>query len=176
MSSFQESHSHSHLSARQALTIPQNPPLPFYLKSPHLTSPLPILCSQPILTKMQKKLRLSLAATHLAVCLHVLDLLPPVPTALQQELSILSPWLLALGIPLLILISHPTVPGQFDGMLAWAAGALFVSVYRNCDFRFYGREESGEGKGEWEGMCSNSAVAETVFVGLSVGMICKRYW
>jgi len=189
ISSFQESHSHSLLSARQATKPPQNPfspsttPSRLTQISPHLnfTSSQFHLISFLSTTKMQKKLRLSLAATHLALCAHILDLLPPLPSSLQHHLSLLSPWLLALGIPLLILISHPKVPGQFDGMLAWAAGALFVNVYRNCGVRsedWGGGDREGDiGIGELgEGMCSNSAVAEMVFLGLSVGMILKRCW
>jgi hypothetical protein len=34
----------------------------------------------------------------------------------------------------------------------------------------------GEEGGRGRGMCGNSAVAEVVFVGLSVGMIWKRGW
>ncbi|KAE9365245.1 hypothetical protein N431DRAFT_97592 [Stipitochalara longipes BDJ] len=177
------------LSARQAITHVQVPlsklssllslslsPIPSI--SSHLTS-IPFHTSQPSLPpqfRMQKKFRLSLAATHFALCAHILDLLPSLPAILQDRFSILTPWLLALGIPLLILISHPRIPGQFDVMLAWAAGALFISIYRNCKIERFWDEGDGNGEGRGSGMCGNSAFAEVVFVGLSVGMIWKRYW
>jgi hypothetical protein len=125
---------------------------------------------------MQKRLRLSLAATCFALCLNVLDL-PPLPASIQAHLSLLSPWLFALGIPLLIAISHPRIPGQFDVMLAWAAGALVISIYKDCRLHLgIGGGGVGEAGGRGRGMCGNSAVAEVVFVGLSVGMIWKRCW
>ncbi|KAH8793711.1 hypothetical protein F5882DRAFT_54318 [Hyaloscypha sp. PMI_1271] len=125
---------------------------------------------------MQVRLRLSLAATYFALCLHVLDL-PPLPASIQAHLSLLSPWLFALGIPLLIAISHPRIPGQFDVMLAWAAGALVISIYKDCQLHLgIGGGGVGEEGGRVRGMCGNSAVAEVVFIGLSVGMIWKRCW
>jgi hypothetical protein len=62
-------------------------------------------------------------------------------------------------------------------MLAWAAGALVISIYKDCQLHLgIGGGGVGEEGGRGRGMCGNSAVAEVVFIGLSVGMIWKRCW
>lgn len=64
-------------------------------------------------------------------------------------------------------------------MLPWAAGALIISIYNNCDFQTGGfwEGEGGravkQGEAGGRGICGNSALAEVGFLGLSVGVICE---
>jgi hypothetical protein len=127
---------------------------------------------------MHKSLRLSLAATHALLCAQILDFTPPFPisSALQHYIAFLLPWLLALGIPLLLTYTKPRVPGQYDVILAWAAGAIFISIYREC---------RGFGTWEWikyggldveEGKCGNAVGAEALLAALSAVMIWRRVW
>jgi hypothetical protein len=127
---------------------------------------------------MHKPLRLSLAATHALLCAQILDFTPPFPisSALQHYISFLSPWLLALGIPLLLTYTKPKVPGQYDVLLAWAAGAIFISIYREC--RIFGAWEwiKHGGLDFEEGKCGNAVSAEVLLAGLSALMIWRRVW
>jgi hypothetical protein len=127
---------------------------------------------------MHKPLRLSLAATHALLCAQVLDFIPPFPisAALQHYIAFLSPWFLALGIPLLLTYTKPKVPGQYDVILAWAAGAIFISIYRDC--RIFGTWEwMKNGDFEFEGeRCGNAVGAEVLLAGLSAVMIWRRVW
>jgi hypothetical protein len=127
---------------------------------------------------MYKPLRLSLAATHALLCAQILDFTPafPILSALQHYIAFLLPWLLALGIPLLLTYTKPRVPGQYDVILAWAAGAIFISIYRDC--RVFGAWEwikDGELTFE-EGTCGNAVGAEVLLAGLSAAMIWRRVW
>lgn len=127
---------------------------------------------------MHKPLRLSLAATHALLCAQILDFIPPFPisAALQHYIAFLSPWFLALGIPLLLTYTKPKVPGQYDVILAWAAGAIFISIYRDC--RIFGTWEwMKNGEFEFEGeRCGNAVGAEVLLAGLSAMMIWRRVW
>ena len=127
---------------------------------------------------MHKPLRLSLAATHALLCAQILDFIPPFPisAALQHYIAFLSPWFLALGIPLLLTYTKPKVPGQYDVILAWAAGAIFISIYRDC--RIFGTWEwMKNGDFEFEGeRCGNAVGAEVLLAGLSAVMIWRRVW
>jgi hypothetical protein len=127
---------------------------------------------------MHKPLRLSLAATHALLCAQILDFIPPFPisAALQHYIAFLSPWFLALGIPLLLTYTKPKVPGQYDVILAWAAGAIFISIYRDC--RIFGTWEwMKNGEFEFEGeRCGNAVGAEVLLAGLSAVMIWRRVW
>ncbi len=127
---------------------------------------------------MNKPLRLSLAATHALLCAKLLDFTPPFPisSALQHYIAFLSPWFLALGIPLLLNYKKPKVPGQYDVILAWAAGAIFISIYRDC--RIFGTWEwmkDGQFQFERE-KCGNAVGAEMLLAGLSTVMIWRRVW
>ena len=127
---------------------------------------------------MHKPLRLSLAATHALLCAQLLDFIPPFPisAALQHYIAFLSPWFLALGIPLLLTYTKPKVPGQYDVILAWAAGAIFISIYRDC--RIFGTWDwMKNGEFEFEGeRCGNAVGAEVLLAGLSAVMIWRRVW
>lgn len=127
---------------------------------------------------MHKPLRLSLAATHALLCAQILDFTPPFPisSSLQHYISFLSPWLFALGIPLLLTYTKPKIPGQYDIILAWAAGAIFISIHRDC--RIFGAWEwMKDGKLDYAGgKCGNAVGAEVLLAGLSAVMIWKRVW
>ena len=127
---------------------------------------------------MHKPLRLTLTATHALLCAQILDFTPPIPipSALQHYIAFLLPWLLALGIPLLLTYTKPKVPGQYDVILAWAAGAIFISIYRDC--RIFGTWEwMKNGDFEFEGeRCGNAVGAEVLLAGLSAVMIWRRGW
>jgi hypothetical protein len=126
---------------------------------------------------MEKPLLLWSAA-HLLLWFHVLDIPLPFPADIQRTFdlqaltTILYPWFFALGIPLLIFLTRPIRLGQFDAILAWAAGAIFIEIWRYCRvFAFWGKEGGGDKR-----MCANSATAEGVFVGLTLVMIWRRMW
>jgi hypothetical protein len=127
---------------------------------------------------MHKPLRLSLAATHALLCAQILDFTPqfPISSALQHYIAFLSPWFLGLGIPLLLTYTKPKVPGQYDVILAWAAGAIFISIYRECGI-FGAWEWMKDGKlNVEEGRCGNAVGAEVLLAGLSAVMIWRRAW
>ena len=127
---------------------------------------------------MHKPLRLTLAATHALLCAQILDFTPPFPisSALQHYIAFLLPWLLALGIPLLLTYTKPKIPGQYDVILAWAAGAIFISIYRDCRI-FSAWEWMKDGKFDVEeGKCGNAVGAEVLLAGLSAVMIWRRIW
>jgi hypothetical protein len=125
---------------------------------------------------MQKRLRLSLAATHALLCAQILNFTLPLSlsTSLNHHLALLSPWLFALGIPLLLTCTKPKVPGQYDIMLAWAAGAIFIGVWQNCGV-FGGWMEGKDGGFEGR-KCANAVGAEMLLGGLSGVMIRRRVW